>query len=85
MPVLDAMARGVPVLTSDVSAMPEVAGDAALLVDPRDMGSIAAGLRRLADDIGLREQFTQAGLKWAQEFSWEKAVGATWKVYQELL
>ncbi len=47
MPVLDAMARGVPVLTSNVSAMPEVAGDAALLVDPTDVHSIADGLRRL--------------------------------------
>jgi glycosyltransferase involved in cell wall biosynthesis len=85
MPVLDAMARGVPVLTSNVSAMPEVAGGAALLVDPRDTSSIGAGLRRLADDSGLREQLTRAGLARAQEFSWGKSVDATWKVYQELL
>lgn len=85
MPVLDAMARGVPVVTSNVSAMPEVAGEAGLLVDPRDTGSIAEGLRRLADDTGLREQLTQAGLARAQEFSWEKSVDSTWRVYQELL
>jgi O-antigen biosynthesis alpha-1,2-mannosyltransferase len=84
MPVLDAMARGVPVLTSNVSAMPEVAGGAALLVDPSDTGSIVAGLDRLADDTDLREQLIQAGLTRAQEFTWEKSAGATWKVYQEL-
>ena len=84
MPVLDAMARGLPVLTSNVSAMPEVAGGAALLVDPRDAGSIAEGLCRLADDTHLREQLTQAGLARTQEFSWEKSVNATWRVYREL-
>jgi glycosyltransferase involved in cell wall biosynthesis len=85
MPVLDAMARGVPVLTSSVSAMPEVAGDAALLIDPMDAGSIAEGLRRLTSDTALRERLTRAGLARIQEFSWEKSVEATWKVYEELL
>jgi glycosyltransferase involved in cell wall biosynthesis len=85
MPVLDAMARGVPVLTSNVSAMPEVAGDAAILVDPRDTGSIAEGLRRLADDSDLRERLIQAGLTRAQNFTWEKSANATWSAYQELL
>jgi len=85
MPVLDAMAHGVPVLTSTVSAMPEVAGDAALLVDPQDVGSIAEGLRHLTTDTALRDRLTRAGLSRAQEFSWEKSVEATWKVYQELL
>lgn len=85
MPVLDAMARGVPVLTSNISAMPEVAGDAALLVNPTDIASIAEGLRRLATDSALRDTLIRAGLKRAKEFSWEKAVDATWKVYQELL
>jgi glycosyltransferase involved in cell wall biosynthesis len=85
MPVLDAMARGVPVLTSNVSAMPEVAGDAAILVDPRDTGSIAEGLRRLADDTDLRERLIQAGLTRVQNFTWEKSVDATWRAYRELL
>jgi glycosyltransferase involved in cell wall biosynthesis len=85
MPVLDAMARGVPVLTSNVSAMPEVAGDAGLLVDPHDVTAIAEGLRRLITDTALREQLTRAGLARVQEFSWERAVEATWKVYRELL
>jgi glycosyltransferase involved in cell wall biosynthesis len=85
MPVLDAMARGVPVLTSNVSAMPEVAGGAGLLVDPRDTASIAEGLRRLTADTALREQLIGAGLVRVQEFSWEKSVEATWNVYGELL
>jgi glycosyltransferase involved in cell wall biosynthesis len=85
MPVLDAMARGVPVVTSNVSAMPEVAGDAALLVNPTDVTSIAEGLRRLAGDSALRDTRIHAGLERTKEFSWEKSVEATWNVYQELL
>ena len=85
MPVLDAMARGVPVLTSNRSAMPEVAGDAALLVDPTDVHSIADGLVRLATNADLRDTLIRAGIARAKEFTWEKSVEATWKVYQELL
>ena len=85
MPILDAMARGVPVLTSNISAMPEVAGDAALLVDPTDVDAIANGLRRLANQGELRERLISAGLARVKEFTWEKAVNATWKVYLELL
>jgi glycosyltransferase involved in cell wall biosynthesis len=85
MPVLDAMARGVPVLTSNVSAMPEVAGDAALLVDPTDVQSIADGLCRLATNADLRDTLIRAGIARAKNFTWEKSVEATWNVYQELL
>jgi glycosyltransferase involved in cell wall biosynthesis len=85
MPVLDAMAHGVPVLTSNVSALPEVSGDAALLVDPNDVASIAEGLRKLTETPELREQFAQRGLRRSREFPWEAAVRKTWDVYQELL
>lgn len=85
MPVLDAMARGVPVLTSTVSAMPEVCGDAALLADPHDTTAIAAGLKKLTSDPALRADLTHKGQERSKEFSWEKAVEGTWKVYQELL
>ncbi len=85
MPLLDAMAHGVPILTSNSSALPEVSGDAALLVDPADVTSIAAGLDRLIHDPELRDQLRQKGLVRCQEFNWEKAVEGTWKVYQELL
>ena len=85
MPVVDAMARGVAVLTSNVSAMPEVVGHAALLVDPSDVRSIADGLCRLATNSELREILIRAGLTRAKDFSWEKSVAATWQVYQELI
>jgi len=85
MPLLDAMAHGVPILTSNASALPEVSGDSALLVDPTDVTSIAGGLRTLIEDQVLREQLSQKGLARCREFTWEKAVEKTWRVYQELL
>jgi glycosyltransferase involved in cell wall biosynthesis len=85
MPVLDAMARGLPVLTSNKSALPEVAGDAAWLVDPADITSIAHGLVQLTGDEALRHRLAQQGLAQSAGFAWEKTVEETWKVYQELL
>jgi len=85
MPVLDAMARGLPVLTSNRSALPEVAGDAALLVDPLEVESIAAGLRKLIEEPALRTELSRQGMERAKQFSWEKAVQETWQVYCELL
>ncbi|HEY1755372.1 MAG TPA: glycosyltransferase family 1 protein [Bryobacteraceae bacterium] len=84
MPVLDAMARGVPVVTSRRSAIPEVAGDAALLVDPEDVEELGAALKRLAGDEALRQDLARRGRDRAAEFTWENAVEQTWKVYQEL-
>ena len=84
MPVLDAMARGLPVLTSNISALPEVAGDAALLVDPADTTSIAEGLSQLIEDHGLRQRLARQGLARSAGFTWERTVEETWKVYQEL-
>jgi glycosyltransferase involved in cell wall biosynthesis len=85
MPVLDAMAHGVPVLTSNRSAAREVAGDAALLINPLEVDSIAGGLLRMVHNPALRNQLRTAGLARSSEFSWEKAVDATWRVYEELL
>lgn len=85
MPALDAMASGVPVLTGTRSALPEVCGDAALLVDPTDTASIAEGLLRLATNQTLRNEFRVLGLARARGFSWAMAVEKTWKVYRELL
>lgn len=85
MPVLEAMARDVAVVTSNCSAMPEVAGDAALLVDPHEVDDIADALARLAVEDGFREELVERGRRRVQHFSWDRAVGETWRVYQELL
>ncbi len=85
MPVLDAMARGVPVLTSNRSALPEVADSAALLVDPEDTGALAHALQVLTADPGVRDEYRKRGLERAAGFSWEKAVESTWTVYRELV
>ncbi len=84
MPILDAMARGVPVLTSNRSATREVAGGAALLIDPLKSESVADGLLELVSDAGYRHRLRSAGLTHAERYSWELAVARTWKVYEEL-
>ena len=84
MPVLDAMAHGVPVVTSKRSALPEVAGDAALLIDPQDVDALADALSRLACDDALREDLARRGLERASTFTWESAVERTWAVYDEV-
>jgi glycosyltransferase involved in cell wall biosynthesis len=84
MPVLDAMARGVPVLTSNRSALPEVAGDAALVVDPASTDDIAHGLHALTGRPEIRDSYRNKGIGRAAGFSWGKAVKSTWAVYREL-
>lgn len=73
LPILEAMACGTPVLTGTVSSNPEVAGEAALLVDPLDTDAIAAGLRRLLAEPDFRRELTEKGFQRAREFSWERA------------
>lgn len=85
MPVLEAMANSVPVITSQRSALPEVAGDAALLVNPDDPEEIAAALLRLATDEALCEDLARRGRERALQFSWESTLGKTWDVYRELI
>jgi glycosyltransferase involved in cell wall biosynthesis len=84
MPVLDAMANSVPVITSQRSALPEVAGDAALLVNPDDPEEIAAALVRLASDEALCDDLARRGRDRALQFSWESTLVKTWDVYREL-
>jgi glycosyltransferase involved in cell wall biosynthesis len=85
MPVLDAMAHGIAVVTSRRSALPEVAGDAAVLVDPENVDELADALRELAANEDMREELGRRGRARAAEFSWGSAVKRTWAVYQELL
>jgi glycosyltransferase involved in cell wall biosynthesis len=81
MPILEAMAHGAAVLTSNCSAMPEVAGDAALLVDPLNFRD---ALVRLASDESFREDLRRRGLARVKQFTWDAAVEKTWAVYDEL-
>jgi glycosyltransferase involved in cell wall biosynthesis len=76
-PVLEAMACGTPVMTSNLSSLPEVAGEAALLVNPYQVGEIAAAMQTLATDAGARSQLREAGLVRARQFSWQKTGQAT--------
>ena len=84
-PVLEAMGWALPVLTSNCSALPEAAGDAAILVNPRDVDEIADGLERLTQDTDLRELLVRRGLERASRFTWRNAVEKTWEVYRELV
>jgi glycosyltransferase involved in cell wall biosynthesis len=84
LPPLEAMASGTPVVTSNVSSLPEVTGDAAVLVDPYDVDSICDGIRRILDDPSLAEELRNKGLKRAREFSWERSVEKTQRVYREV-
>ena len=84
-PVLDAMAWGVPVLTSNRSSLPEVAGEAAILADPQNQDELTFALRTLTEQEALRRALSEKGVERAAGFSWEKAVEQTWAVYRELL
>ncbi|MGZ4399448.1 MAG: glycosyltransferase family 4 protein, partial [Gaiellaceae bacterium] len=79
--ILEAMASGTPVVTSDRGAMAEVAGGAAVLVDPLDAGSIAAGIREAEE---RRDELAAAGLERARHFSWQESARATVAVYREV-
>jgi glycosyltransferase involved in cell wall biosynthesis len=82
LPVLEAMACGVPVLTSETSATAEVAGKAAVLVDPQDVAAIRDGLRTLLTDPLQRDSYGRRGLARAAEFTWRRAADETHAVYQ---
>ncbi len=82
--VVEAMACGVPVLTSNVSATAEVAGDAAILVDPLSVDAIRNGLRRLLEDEPLRADLSMRGAARAAQFSWRRAADETHAVYERV-
>ena len=85
LPVVEAMACGTPVLTSSTSALQEIAGGHALLVDPMDVDAIAAGIVLLATDAGARAQYAALGSKRALDFSWDTAAQRTLDVYAAAL
>jgi glycosyltransferase involved in cell wall biosynthesis len=82
LPVLEAMACGVPVVTSNVSSLPEVAGDAALLVDPYDVEELAETVEGLIESKETRADLRNKGLAQAARFSWERTAGETMRVYK---
>jgi glycosyltransferase involved in cell wall biosynthesis len=85
LPILEAMACGCPVLTSNVSCLPEVGGDAALYCDPHDTADVARQMERLATEPSLREDLRGRGLARARAFTWERAAAQTLEVYDEAL
>lgn len=84
LPVLEAMQNSCPVITSNISSLPEVGGDAALYIDPYDTNDIADKMGLLLADKKLREQLVKKGLEQVKKFSWEKTAQQTLKVLQEV-
>jgi glycosyltransferase involved in cell wall biosynthesis len=82
LPPLEAMASGVPVLTSNTSSIPEVVADAGVLVDPTDIDSIQEGLSRLMTDEQLRKGLSARGRERAQQMSWDRTADETWRVLE---
>ncbi|MFQ5855242.1 MAG: glycosyltransferase family 4 protein [Anaerolineae bacterium] len=84
LPVLEALACGTPVVTSDVSSLPEVAGDAALLVSPRDVEGLSHALHQALTDQELRTTLRERGLTQAQQFTWQQAATTVLGIYHRL-
>ena len=85
LPPLEAMAAGAPVVTSNVSSLPEVVGDAALLVDPMDPAAIAAAVSRVLHEPALRNELVRRGHARVREFSWERSVRRVRDIYGEVV
>ena len=84
LPVLEAMAAGCPVVTSNISSLPEVAGDAALLVDPYDVNAIAEAIHAVCSDAALAEDLVKRGRARAERFTWERCAEQVTGVYQDI-
>jgi glycosyltransferase involved in cell wall biosynthesis len=84
MPVLEAMACGAPVVSSNAASLPEVVGDAALLVDPRNLEAWAQAMTRVFEDANLREDLRRRGALRVKVFSWEQSAREQLRVYQDL-
>ena len=83
-PILEAMACGTPVITSNLSSMPEIAGDAALTVNPYDVNEIAEAMEKVVSDSMLQQCLITNGLNRVENFSWENAAKQTLKVYEHI-
>lgn len=85
LPPLEAMANGTPVITSNVSSLPEVVGDAALLIDPLDSESLAQAMQRVLTEPGLRADLIRRGHERVKAFSWERSVARTHDIYMDVV
>lgn len=85
LPLLEAMACGAPVVTTNVGSIVETVGDAARLVSPTDADDLANAITALLNDPRERDHLSALGIEHAKKFSWEKTAAATWKVYQKVL
>lgn len=84
LPPLEAVASGTPVITSNVSSLPEVVGDAAIMIDPYESEAIAGAMHRVLTDEGLRAELRRKGLARAREFSWERSIARVREIYGEV-
>jgi glycosyltransferase involved in cell wall biosynthesis len=85
LPVLEAMACATPVITTTVSSLPEVAGDAALLVEPDDVGGMAEAMNRCLNEPDLIGELRAAGIRRAASFSWDRTATATAELHRRAL
>jgi glycosyltransferase involved in cell wall biosynthesis len=85
LPVLEAFAAGLPVVTSNTTSLPEVAGDAALLVDPENTGEIADAMRQMATNDALRSDLRARGHSRAKQFTWDRTARQTIEVYRRAM
>ena len=84
-PTIEAMRAGVPVITSDTTAMPEICGDAALLVNPRSVDAIQQAMARLLQDDSLRQTLIERGLERSRRYCWDKTAGLLWESIEKAL
>jgi glycosyltransferase involved in cell wall biosynthesis len=85
LPVLEALACGVPVISSNTSSLPEVTGEAALLVDPKSVEALTRAMRDVLDNKELRDELRAKGPRQAAKFTWEATARSTWGVYRDVL
>ncbi len=84
-PILEAMACGCPVITSNLTSMPEVSGNRALCIDPTNADEMAHALLQVVENDQLRKELRAGGLEWSQQFTWEKSAARIVELYSELL
>jgi len=84
-PILEAFSAGVPVITSNVTSMPEVAGDAAILVDPFDINDIAEAMNNITENESLRKDLIQKGYERRKKFSWDQSAKNLWQSIEKTI